>query len=232
VDHRNPADGRGTERLAASTEHYLRLRLQLMTGQYPPGTLLQETSVSAATGVSRTPIRDALARLEQDGLLVRAPRGYRVRVRTAEEVLDIFEARIVLESHAAATAALRRSEVDLATLRHIIERARAVSDPQELWHADTDFHAALRAAARNDAVTDVLRRLDAQMSMHGPYVQRRSEAANKTVNEHELIVEAIAARDADLAGKRLNEHLSRVRDLRVETLRDELASGQDRGSQP
>ncbi|RKN10914.1 GntR family transcriptional regulator [Streptomyces radicis] len=201
-----------------SAEQYFRLRHELMMGRYPPGTLLQETALSAAYGISRTPVRDALARLEQDGLLRRAPRGYRVRERTPEEVLDVYEARIVLESHAAAVAAIRHTPLDLARLRQIVSEAADTTDGDQLWRCDTDFHAALRQAAHNSTIAETLYRLDAQMTVHGPYRQRRSDLAAVTLAEHEGIVAAVAARDQDLARSRLTEHLTRVRDLRVTAL--------------
>jgi DNA-binding GntR family transcriptional regulator len=203
-----------------SAEQYYRLRHELMMGRYPPGTLLQETVLSASIGISRTPVRDALSRLEQDGLLVRAPRGYRVRDRSPEDVLDIYEARIVLESHAAATAAIRRTEFDVARMRRILEDAQTTDDPDTLWHCDTDFHATLRQAAHNSTITEVLYRLDAQMTIHGSYAARRSEGAAATLLEHAGITEAIALRDSEEAKTRLTAHLTRVRDLRVTALLD------------
>ncbi|WP_181727182.1 GntR family transcriptional regulator [Streptomyces sp. PT12] len=163
-------------------------------------------------------MRDALARLEQDGLLRRAPRGYRVRERTPEEVLDVYEARIVLESHAAAVAAIRHTPLDLARLRQILSEAAGATDGDQLWRCDTDFHAALRQAAYNSTIAETLYRLDAQMTVHGPYRQRRSDLAAVTLAEHEGIVAAVAARDQELARGRLTDHLTRVRDLRVTAL--------------
>jgi DNA-binding GntR family transcriptional regulator len=203
---------------SAAAEQYYRLRHELMMGRYPPGTLLQETALSTAIGISRTPVRDALARLEQDGLLVRAPRGYRVRHRTPEDVLDIYEARIVLESHAAATAAVRHTPFDIVRLREILEEAGATQDPDELWRCDTEFHSALRQAAHNSTITEVLYRLDAQMTVHGSYAARRSESTDETRREHAAIVEAIAVHKPDEARNLLSAHLTRVRDLRVTAL--------------
>lgn len=205
----------------SATEQYESLRHQLLIGRYPPGSLLQETILGRESGVSRTPVREALARLEQDGLLVRAPRGYRVRHRTADEVLDIFEARIILEAHAASIAAIRHTELDLARLRGVLAQARGAADVEALWNSDTAFHQTLRQAAHNEVIAEVLHRLDAQMTIHGSYVARRTEGADLSRQEHEAIVTAVAARDAAEAGKRMTEHLTRVRDLRVAALVEE-----------
>jgi DNA-binding GntR family transcriptional regulator len=202
----------------AAGEQYQRIRRELMLGHFEPGTLLQETTISAGTGVSRTPVREALARLEQDGLLVRAPRGYRVRTRSRQEVMDIFEARILLEGHAASGAALRRSDLDLAELRRLLDRSGIADDPEALWQNDTDFHLTLRQASRNEAMCEVLLRLDAQLSMHGRYINRRNEGADVTTHEHEAIVDAIARQDPDAARELITGHLTRVRDLRVASM--------------
>lgn len=202
----------------AAGEQYQRIRRELMLGHFEPGTLLQETTISASNGVSRTPVREALARLEQDGLLVRAPRGYRVRVRSRQEVMDIFEARILLEGHAAAGAALRRSELDLAELRRLLDRSAIAEDPEALWQNDTDFHLTMRQASRNQAVCEVLLLLDAQLSMHGPYIARRNEGTDVTTHEHEEIVDALTRQNAETARSLVTAHLTRVRDLRVASM--------------
>ncbi|MGI5440519.1 GntR family transcriptional regulator [Streptomyces shenzhenensis] len=222
-----PANGRESSPRDTAAEQYTLIRHALLVGHYPPGTLLQETTLSAKAKVSRTPVREALARLEQDGLLARAPRGYRVRHRSATEVLDIYEARIILESHAAATAAVRHTPIDLAKLHSVLTQARSTEDPEALWLNDTEFHHALRAAAHNDVIAEMLERLDAQVTIHGPYVRRRAEGAPITQSEHEQIVEAIAARDAASAGDRMQAHLNRVRDLRILSLMEEQEGGDE-----
>jgi DNA-binding GntR family transcriptional regulator len=192
-----------------------------MAGRYAPGALLQETALSAAGGISRTPVRDALARLEQDGLLERAPRGYRVPLRTPEEIIDVYEARIVLESYAAATAALRHTALDLIGLRRVVADADATDDADALWRLDTEFHALVRAAAHNRTVGRLLSQLQAQMTVftaHKEYSQRRSQGADATRREHGTIVEAIADHDTERARARMSEHLNRTRDEKVAAL--------------
>ena len=75
---------------------YERIRADILAGRFEAGAALLETVLAGQYGVSRTPVREALARLEQDGLLLRVVRGYRVRSGTAEDVLEIYEARIAL----------------------------------------------------------------------------------------------------------------------------------------
>ncbi|SCL26940.1 DNA-binding transcriptional regulator, GntR family [Micromonospora pallida] len=219
------ADGVASDAVGrdATAGQYQRLRRELIEGRYRPGTLLLETAVSADHGVSRTPVREAMARLEQDGLLERAVRGYRVRTRSPEEVLDVYEARIALESHVAATAAIRHTALDLALLRHIQEQALRAEDPVESRRLDGEFHRALRQAAHNVTTAELLERLDAQMALYGNRATRDRSNLDLTRAEHERVLDAVARRDPQAARERLTEHLTRVRDLRIA----ELVEGRD-----
>src|SRR5690606_16921226 len=91
-------------------------------GDLQPGEHLVETSLAQAFRVSRTPIRQALTRLEQDGLVVRTASGLVVRDRTPGEVLDIYEVRILLEAQAGRTAAERRTNNDIIALHQAHRR--------------------------------------------------------------------------------------------------------------
>src|SRR5690606_26282547 len=86
---------------AAKRTPYDKIRDAIVSGELAGGTPLTESSLAAWCGVSRTPIREALLRLEQDGLIVRTERGPVVRSRSPEEILDIYEVRIALEATAA-----------------------------------------------------------------------------------------------------------------------------------
>ena len=91
---------------------YLRIRDAIIEGQFPPNTALVEQNLAEWCGVSRTPIREALRRLEQDGLVERSSRGLVVTNRTPEQILDTYEVRIVLEEAVARFAAQRHTQID------------------------------------------------------------------------------------------------------------------------
>ena len=99
-----------------TSRQYLRLRADILAGKFPQGSPLHETQLCESYGASRTPIREALNWLAHDGLLERAARGFRVRSGTPEDVIEIYAARVALESEAAGAAALRHSDLDLARL--------------------------------------------------------------------------------------------------------------------
>nr|BFE57890.1 GntR family transcriptional regulator [Dactylosporangium thailandense] len=206
----------GANRDSATTQ-YERLRGEIVAGGLAPGTVLLETVLAERLGVSRTPVREALAMLERDGLLERDRRGYRVRTRSPEELLEIYEARIALESTCAAGAAGRRSDLDLARLRHLTGEAAAATDPVRLRELQAGWHRALRAAAGNATIIDLLERLDSLLAVYDadePTLADRDVAAR----EHARIVAAVAAGDAEEARRATIAHLDRSREARLAKL--------------
>ncbi|MEV4135679.1 GntR family transcriptional regulator [Dactylosporangium sp. NPDC049742] len=201
---------------SASTQ-YERLRGDIVAGRIAPGTVLLETVLAERLGVSRTPVREALAMLERDALLERDRRGYRVRTRSPEELLEIYEARIALESTCAAAAAGRRSAFDLARLRHLTGEAATAGDPAQLRESHAAWHRALRAAAGNATIIELLERLDTLLAVYDdaePTLTDRDEAAA----EHRRVVDAIEAGDAEAARRTLAAHLDRSREARLARL--------------
>ncbi len=199
----------------STAQQYLRLRGDVLEGLFPAGALLQETALTARYGVSRTPIREALARLEQDGLLDRAPRGYRVRSGTAQDVLDIYEARIALEGVAAASAATRRSELELARLDGLHTASRESTDPLEVRALNSRWHEELWRASGNATVRGILVRLTAQLRIYDQHRAEDETDQRQTRGEHEDVMAALHTQDAERARAAVAEHLVRSRDLRL-----------------
>ncbi|MBO0826374.1 MAG: GntR family transcriptional regulator, partial [Streptosporangiales bacterium] len=103
------------------------LKQAILKGELEPGQPLVETALAAWCEVSRTPIREALTRLEQDGLVDRTDRGLVVRQRSPEEILDIYETRLALEATAGRMAAERRTAHDLRLLKRLLQRCEEIS---------------------------------------------------------------------------------------------------------
>ncbi|GAA3738254.1 GntR family transcriptional regulator [Streptomyces tremellae] len=195
---------------------YTRIHREILDGVFAPGDLLLETVLCKRFGVSRTPIREALGRLAQDGYIERSTRGFRVRLRSPEEILDIYEARIALESTSAALAAERRTEFDLVRLTHLMDERRTAERP-EFKRLNDQWHRALREAAHNTAIADLLGRLDSLLVIYAARGAAFSHS-DPTVVEHDSILEAVRAGDAEAARAAMTVHLERMRDLRVESL--------------
>src|SRR5690625_2611384 len=110
---------------------YEQLKESIYLGDLEPGQQLIESAVAQSLRVSRTPVREALARLEQDGLVVRTRSGLAVRDRTPGEVLDIYDVRVLLESAAGRAAAERRTNNDILELRQAQRRYVAAGNKDQ-----------------------------------------------------------------------------------------------------
>jgi DNA-binding GntR family transcriptional regulator len=195
-------------------QHYADLRRDVLDGVFAPDDLLQESPLAARYGVSRTPVREALARLEQDGLLERAPRGYRVRSGSPEDVLDVYDARTALEGVAAASAADRRTALELARLESLHADAEH-ADPEEQRRLNLLWHEALWAAGHNATVTGLLHRLTAQLRIYDGTRTEHADDLAATRVEHAAVLDALRRRDPDAARTAVAVHLERSRDLRL-----------------
>jgi len=205
----------GTDSVGA---HYALLRRELVNHVFPAGAILLETTLSARYGVSRTPIREALNRLEHDGLLERVVRGYRVRVATPEDIMELYEARIALESAAAASAALRRTDLDLARLEHLSTQLGSATGADEVTSVNAEWHRAIWTAAHNGAIAELLERVMTQMRLFDNGAVGAPDSMERTIKEHAVVLDALRANDAEGARSAVAVHLGRTRDLRLAIL--------------
>lgn len=192
------------------------LRADILSGAFGAGSLLLETTLADTYGRSRTPIREALLRLEFDGLIERVGRGYRVRSGTAADVLEIYEARIALEAAAATAAAGRHSEVDLARLRHLHDLATLERDPDQVRSLNSEWHSVIWQAAGNATIQNMLTRLTAQLRIYDRGAEETPGELAETESEHAAIFAALADRDGETAGRLLAAHLTRARTVRLD----------------
>jgi DNA-binding GntR family transcriptional regulator len=204
-------------RLDSTDVQYARLRKDILDGAFAPGTVLLETVLSARYGVSRTPVREALGRLAQDGLIERSTRGFRIRQRNPEEILEIYEARIALESRSAELAAQHRTDIDLARMAYLLDERQAETDPARFGLLNNKWHDAMRLSAHNATIDDLLARLDSLLLLLRPrtFAPRPDD---RSAEEHAEIMAAISRGDAAGAGAAMADHLRRMRDWRIRSL--------------
>lgn len=202
---------------------YDRIRDAIMDGTLEPGSPLVESQVAEWCGVSRTPVREALTRLEQDGLVERGERGLIVRQRSPEEVLDIYEVRVVLEMTAARVAAERHTHYDRIRLEKLLKAAEDAdtSDSGELVRRNRDFHQGVWQASHNDSLIDLLTRLNMHLIRYPATTLSHEGRWQEAIEEHRELVNAILARDGDRAELLAQTHFIRARDIRL-TLWEEL----------
>jgi DNA-binding GntR family transcriptional regulator len=201
---------------------YLRLRQDILDGQFAPDAVLLETTLAGRYELSRTPVRVALALLEHDGLIERMERGYRVRAGTPQDIMEVYEARIALEARAAATAARRRTEVDMVQLEYLHEQAEANQNPARALGLDLDFHRCVWNASGNRTMIATLRQFLDQLQIHKPSDFVSMEETVDNHREHTLILAAIRDHEAEAADLHMAAHLTRCRDVR---LRSVMAQG-------
>jgi DNA-binding GntR family transcriptional regulator len=188
-----------------------RLREDILAGRLEPGTELSEVALAGQFGTSRGPLREALGRLAAEGLVTITPRrGAVVTQLSRQEFINAYQVREALETLAVRLAVPLMSDVEVAHLRELCElMARAARDDEVHVFFDTNntFHEALVRGSRNDKLYEVHRMLVGQMV---PYLPRSLELRGnlqQSVAEHEAILAAIEARDADRAARLLAEHI-------------------------
>jgi DNA-binding GntR family transcriptional regulator len=200
------------------------LREAITGGQFMPNERLIEVELAARFKSNRVQIRTALSKLESEGLVVSEPnRGARVRAVTAEEALEITEARAAMETLVAAKAAERASADDVARLRGVLDRMReAIGSGDLLGYSDLngELHTEIRRIASHATASRILGLLNSQVVRFQFRAILIPGRAAKSFAEHEAIVEAIRAHDAERARSAMASHLFGV----VDALRQAIAS--------
>jgi DNA-binding GntR family transcriptional regulator len=204
---------------------YEQLRAALAEEDLPPGSRVSEIGLCRRFSVSRTPMREALARLEQDGLIERRGSALFVRDRTADEIIDIYRVRVYLEGAIAFDAAHRRSETDLIRLEAAAARGEALAgteDPALLQAANTAFHKALAVASHNQTLQDLQNRLTAQVSKLPSTTLAFPGRWKVSVGEHRSLIEAIRIQDGEKARTIGAEHMNAAAEIRIKLIAAEL----------
>ncbi len=178
-------------------------------GVFKPGDRLVESDLADRFGVSRTPIREALQRLETQSLLERDGRSLIVASLDHNQMAELYVVRRELEGLAAALAARHATEEEIQVLRDMVLADDAlVEDPIELAKANRRFHQQIHLASHNRYLVqqlDLVHRSMALMATTSLAAEGRGRIAQE---EHKAIVDAIAARNQEAAGKALRDHIS------------------------
>lgn len=199
------------------------LREAIISGLLRPGERLMEIQLAEELGVSRTPIREAIRKLELEGFVVMVPRkGAYVAGISLKDIADVFEVRASLESLAAGLAAERITDEELEELERILVRKGEIiehGDVTDYVNADTEFHDKLYRASRNQRLLQILSNLQDEIhrfrSVSLAYPGRMKEA----LEEHRKIVEAVADRNIARAQALAWEHIEKAENGLVEVVR-------------
>lgn len=208
------------------------IRKRIMSGEYPPGYRLMTGMLAPKIAVSRTPVRDALRKLEADGLVViRAHQGARVKELEISEYQDICDLRLALESHAAYKAALNHSSADLREIKFAFEAMQRLTERllrekekqrvlDEIAREDVRFHVAIMTAAKNEFMKKEILRLNLMSriflapsnildNIDDPEFESRRRLV---LASHQKIYAAIARSDAAAARIFMEDHIQELID--------------------
>jgi DNA-binding GntR family transcriptional regulator len=205
---------------------YEMLKQAILSGELVPGQPLIEATLATWCGVSRTPVREALRRLEQDGLVDRSIHGLAVRERSPEEIIDLYDTRLVLEATVARVAAERRTDHDVRQLRWNLQRGDdvAAENIDAMVEANQEFHRAVWRASHNESLIDLLERLHLHLARY-PGTTLASPGRWPTARvQHADLVDAIERRDGDAAHGIAEQHFLEARDIRLALFAKESAN--------
>jgi DNA-binding GntR family transcriptional regulator len=207
-------------KVPAAARAYQAIKETILDRTYPGGTLLTEGELADRVGVSRTPVREALLRLEGDGLVRLYPKkGALVLPVSAAEIADVLETRELVEAHTAMKVADAEGLLpELGDRLAEMRAARTAVDTVAFMAADRAFHRAVVAAAGNAVLTGLYDSLrDRQLRMGVEYMRSGAERMDRAIAEHEAIAGALASGDRERIRRSVHRHTS--------TLRATLATG-------
>ena len=205
---------------------YQQLITRIQKGLLKPGDYLREQVIAEELGVSRTPVREALRRLESDGLVISEPRfGMVIRDLSYAEVVELYEIREVLERTAAQMSARVITAIELQELELIqgaMEKAR--HDSREMAVLNHVFHVAVLNSAKNRYLWKALESVQKAMLILGPSTMEFPERADTAIEEHRLLLEALRARDVEKAERVMGEHLTNAQRYRLKQFHQRAAN--------
>lgn len=207
---------------------YQRLMAEIRARTLKPGDRLLETELAARLGISRTPVREAIRRLESDGLVHHVPRfGATIRRLDYSEITELYEMRVSLEATAARLAARNASDAAILEMEAInSEMGDSRTDGARLYELNRQFHRIIVDASRNRYLSQAMRGLQKTMLILGPSTMEETGRATEAIAEHTKVIAALRARNEEGAEAAMREHMlaahrSRLRQFRERSLEDE-----------
>ncbi len=190
------------------------LEEEILTGTLPRGTALAEIALSERLGVSRTPIRAALHRLADDGLVKIVPnRGAVVLGIDESDLVDIYKVRMRLEGLASASAAENINAADVIELRESVELSEfylSKKDTEQIKELDTAFHRIIYRASGNKQLEKILTELHRKIKNYRKLSLSVDGRLEASIKEHREILSAIEARNAALADRLTSSHIEKA----------------------
>lgn len=222
--------GGHTERVAAEADKrsklslgigaYERLRQAIQSGEYRPGDRLLEDAVAERFQMSRTPVREALRRLEDEGLLVHeSHRGMTVAQLDYQMVMELYSMRYILEGSAASMAARNASDIEMEMLAEMVAREKAASATVEaMAEHNRRLHLAIYQCSHNRYLLKTSNVLSNPLALLSRTAFSSASRRAAVCEEHRAIIEAIIARDPERAEQAAHAHMRAAQRVRMELL--------------
>jgi DNA-binding GntR family transcriptional regulator len=192
---------------------YQGLRAGILDGSLEPGSVLRQEQIARRFAASRVPVREAMGRLEGDGLIISRPRrGYAVHALQQDDIVEIFELRVVIEEHAARIAAIARTEDDIDVVTGLVERMETVAREGSNYGSDwarlnRDFHLRLVASSRRQRLHTTVETLRDSVEAYVRAEMGITGDVKSALLEHREMLEAFRAGDADGLARLSRQHI-------------------------
>ena len=197
--------------ISLAEQVFERLELEILTGKYQRGEILTEMMLVSDLGVSRTPVREALRRVEQEHIIEITSKGILILGVTEQDLEDIFSIRLRIEGFSSYNAAKRITDEQLAELKETLELQEfyvSKKDPERIKTMDSRFHQLIYRFCGSTVIYDTLMPLHKKVQKYRRASVENESRALQSAREHRAIYEAIAAHDAELAEKYTTEHIA------------------------
>ena len=193
---------------------FIQLESDILSEKYAIGEILTETKLSEEFQVSRTPIREALRRLEQENLIKESGKGIVILGVSKKDLSDIYEVRMRIEGYAARLAAENITDDELEQLSEILDLQEFYtmkSKKNEIKNADTSFHDVIYKCSNSDTINGMLRMFHKKIQSFRKKSIEDNVRAENAVAEHRKIYEALAKHDGDEAERLTIEHIKNAK---------------------
>ncbi|HUJ90174.1 MAG TPA: GntR family transcriptional regulator [Syntrophorhabdales bacterium] len=213
-----PEQSQATKKRKLLREHvYTGVKTAIIGGDFQPGKRLIEEKLAADMATSRTPVREAIQKLEKEGLIFRLPRGgFAVKQVTEEELEEILGLRSILEGYAAFLATSRITETELKQLDEIITKEDACLknlNVDEFIRLDGEFHDVLYRAAKNARLYGLLNDLRDYMYRYRVIILHYQRKLHLAVQDHKEMLASIKAKSPRQVEKLVRKHVSRGKEI-------------------
>jgi DNA-binding GntR family transcriptional regulator len=217
----------GDVSLTRGEEAYQRIMDAIRSGALSPGARMREVEVAEWLGSSRTPVREALNRLQTEGLVVQEPRrGMIIAEMDSARMSEVYFMREVLEVTAARLAARHAADVEVSMLRDFVNRDKEfVNDPARLAKSNRLFHDALYRAAHNRYLLKTANLLQESLALLGPSTLSVAGRAANMIEEHDALVSAIERHDPDAAEAASRAHIRSSHLTRIQLMFERDSDG-------